>query len=237
MNNLTKLISRNFTRLTACAALTFGTLLLNSCSKDPEPAQPYAFLSITNTSPTAATFNIYVDQTRVNPQGAIAFGGFLGYGQITLGAHSVKVTTGSSTESLLTKNISLDEAAAYSLFIVDKNANMDYLVTKDVLGDINSAKAFVRFINLSPDAPALDLAVKDADVILSDKAYKASSEFIEVDPKTYVFQLKDDTGAAVADDLSSIELKAGKSYTVIAAGLVTPSDTDQRLVGKIITNQ
>jgi hypothetical protein len=239
MNSFTKLTSRNFTRLTACAVLTFGALLLNSCSKDPEPAQPYAFLSITNTSPTLATFNIYIDQNpgKVNVQGALAFGGSLGYGQIASGAHSVKVTTASSTESLLTKNISLDENAAYSLFIIDKNANMDYLVTKDALGDISSAKAFVKFINLSPDAAALDLGVKDASVIISDKAYKASSAFIEVEAKAYVFQIKDKATGNVKKELASLDAKAGKSYTVIATGLIAPSGTDQPFTGQIITNQ
>lgn len=237
MNSFTTSTSRNLTRLTACALFALGTLLFNSCSKDPAPVQEFSFLSITNASPTLASYNAYVGANKINPA-ALGFGGNVTYGQYLPGAASVKFTTTSNTESVITKSVTLDANTAHSLFLIGKSGQLDYLVTKDELGSINSDKAFIRFINLSPDAPALDLMIKDGATFIADKAYKASSAFTEIEAKTYIFVIKDKTTGTVAKkELASTEFKAGRSYTIIASGLVTPSDIEQAFTGQIITNQ
>jgi len=237
MNNLTTSITRNLKKLGALTLLSIGVLTIQSCSKDDTPPQQYGFLSITNTSPTLATFNIYVDQKIINSQ-AVAYLGTSGYMPLNPGSHSIKFTTASSATSLIEKSVNVEVNTANSLFLIDKGTTLDYLTVKDELGSATSTKAFVRFINLSPNSPALDLMVKDGAVLISDKAYKASSAFIEVEAKAYVFKIKDKaTGAIVTPDLESIDLKAGKSYTVIATGLQNPSDTERAFGGKVITNQ
>ncbi len=237
MNNFTTSLTRNFRKLGALTLFSMGTLLVQSCSKNEVQQQEVAFLNITNTSPTTGTFNIYVDQTKTNTQGAVDFGGTLGYMRLTPGNHSVKFTTASSTESLITKNVTLEANTANSLFLIDRGTNLDFLTIKDELGNVTSTKAFIRFINLSPGAPAFNLAVKDGNVIVSDKAYKASSAFIEVEAKSYVLEIKDKATSETKVTLESFEFKAGKSYTVIATGLLEPSDAERSLGSKIITNQ
>lgn len=237
MNKLTISLAKNFKKLGVLALLSVATFFVQSCSKDEVPVQEYAFLNITNTSPTLSTFNIYIDQTRINTQGAVDFGGNSGYMPLIPGTHSIKFTTASSTESLITKSINFEVNSVSSLFLIDRGTNMDFLTIKDELGSLNSTKAFVRFINLSPDAPALNLAVKDGEVIISDKTYKTTSAFIEVEPKSYVLEIKDKATSATKATLESFEFKAGKSYTVIATGLLAPTQIERAIGGKIIVNQ
>lgn len=237
MNKLTISLAKNFKKLGVLALLSVATFFVQSCSKDEVPVQEYAFLNITNTSPTLSTFNIYIDQTRINTQGAVDFGGNSGYMPLIPGTHSIKFTTASSTESLITKSINFEVNSVSSLFLIDRGTNMDFLTIKDELGSLNSTKAFVRFINLSPDAPALNLAVKDGQVIISDKTYKTTSAFIEVEPKSYVLEIKDKATSATKATLESFEFKAGKSYTVIATGLLAPTQIERAIGGKIIVNQ
>lgn len=237
MNNLTKSFSKSFKKTGVITLLSIGTLLLQSCSKDETPVQEFAFLNITNTAPTSATFNIYVDQNKINNQGAVSFGGTSGYMPLSPGGHSIKFTTASSTESLITKNVSLELNTINSLFLIGKGDNMDYLTIKDELGPVTSTKAFVRFINLSPDAPALNLAEKDGNVIVSDKAYKASSAFVEVEPKSYILEIEEKSTSTPKATLESFEFKAGRSYTVIAIGLIAPIEGERAIIGKVITNQ
>lgn len=236
MNSFTKQTSRNFTRLTACALLTFGALLFNSCSKDPAPVQEFSFLNITNASPTLASYNVYVAANKVNPA-ALGFGGNVAYGQYLPGTFNVKFTTTSNAESIFNKDITLEASTAHSLFLIGKSGQLDYLVTKDELGSISSDKTFIRFINLSPDAPALDLAVKDGANLISDKAYKASSTFTATEAKTYILVIKDKATGTVKKELASTEFKAGRSYTILATGLLVPSDIEQTFTAQLITNQ
>lgn len=228
---------KNLKRFSAFTLLSISTLFLNSCSKDPVPAPEIAYLSITNTSPTSATFNIYMDQSVINTGGAVAYNGTTGYFQTSPGTHSVKFTTASSTASVITKDIVLEANTINSLFLIDKGTNMDFFKIKDNLGNMASAKAFIRFINLSPDAPALDLAVKAGSVIIENKTYKTNSEFIEVEAKEYILEFRNKATGTTLAELASMELKAGKSYTVISTGLITPGDSERAFGGKIITNQ
>ena len=235
MNSFTK--STYLKNLTVCAVLTLGALLFNSCSNDPDPVPEPSYLNITNTSPTLNTYNVYVGANRINQTGALAFGGNVPYGQYTPGTNSIKFTTASSTESVITKDVILEVYAAHSLFLIDKAPQLDYLLVKDLLGAVNSAKTFVRFINLSPNAGTLNLVIKDGSAVVSDKAYKAGSEFTELEAKTYVFQIKDKTTGNVLKEMTSLDAKAGKSYTILAAGLLNNSNTEQAFTGLLITNQ
>lgn len=215
------------------SAVFFFGITMTSCSKDTESVA-YAYLSVANLSPTLGTYNIYVDGTKSNTSGAIAFGGVLAYNTLTAGSHTLHFTTESSIDALVSKTISLDENGIYSAFLIDKGADMDVLLVKDEMTVSSTEKAFIRFINLSPDAPALDLSVVDGQTLVSNKAFKSSSNFQEIDPKTYSFKLKaDGEGKAV---LADQELTAGRYYTIISKGLMTVGEIDQPFGAQLITN-
>lgn len=234
MNSFTK--STYLKTLTVSVVLALGALLFNSCSNDPEPVPELSYLNITNASPTMATYNVYVGTNRVNSGGALGFGDGITYGQYNPGTNSIKFTTATSTESVITKNVNLEANVAHSLFLVDKGT-MDYLVFKDQLPSISSGKTFVRFINLSPDAGTINLVIKDGAAVVSDKAYKAGSEFIELEAKAYTFQIKDKTSGTQRGADISLDAKANRSYTIIAIGLLAPGNTEQAFSSRTITNQ
>ena len=236
MNNLTTSLVQNLRKLSAFALISISALTFQSCSKDDTPPQETTFLSITNASPTLATYNILLNQSKINTA-AVAYLGTSGYMPLVPGAYNIKFTTASSIETVIAKDENLATNNITSLFLIGTGSGLEILKVKDELSG-STSKAFVRFINLAPNSPALDLAVKDGAVIVSDKAYKSNSAFVEIDPKTYVFQIKDKaTGTLAKADLESIQLQAGKSYTVLATGLLNPSDTERGFGGKVIINQ
>jgi len=240
MNNFTKIIPARLRNTLTCSILAAATFFMQSCSKEAAPAAvDISYLSIVNATPTLGTFNAYVDDIKFTTSGPLSFGSSINYFQRTPGAHTVKFTTASSTDALISKSITLEANKAHSLFLINKSSNMDYLLIPDQLNSATSDKAFVRFINLSPDAPALNLNVKDVETaLIADKAFKAVSNFIETEAKFYTFQLKNkSTNAAVGENDLTFELKAGKAYTIMAVGLLTAGDGDQKIQIKVVTNQ
>lgn len=228
----TKTSIKNLSQLIPVTFFLFS-LLLTSCSKETETAA-YAYLSVANVSPTLGTYNIYVDGTKSNASGAVAFGGVLAYSNLTAGNHTLSFTTESSANVLTSKVVSLEDNGAYSAFLIDKGDNLDVLLVKDDRTTASTEKAFVRFINLSPDAPALDLSVSGAEPLISDKVYKSASAFQAIDPKIYSFELK--AKGIVKTILTDQTLTAGKYYTIIARGLTTVGDIDQPFGAQLITN-
>nr|WP_198160803.1 DUF4397 domain-containing protein [Pedobacter panaciterrae] len=213
------------------------TLLMQSCkNSDPAPNPELSLLSVTNASPTLATYNFYLNQSKVN-SGALPYAVPVPYFRLSPGEFAAKLTTESSTESLLTKTLKFDNNKIYSLFIVGKATSLDYLLITDDIKVPADEKAFVRFINLSPDAPTLNLAFKDSVTLATDKAYKAASDFVEIPAKIYSFQIKDKASGDVKKELKDIDIKKGKIYTIISKGLLTPSGTEHGFDGQVITNQ
>jgi len=214
----------------------FGMLLLGSCSKQEDAVSASPYLSVINTSPTAGTFNVYMNDIQINTA-ALPFGGGIAYKQYNPGDYRLKFTTASAIESLLTKNITISNSLIYTFFLMDKGDKLDgVLITDDFSGSVTD-KSYVRFINVSPDAPSLDVAITGKSNLVADKSYKAISGFIEVDPGTYTFDVKDHTTGAVKATSESKVLIGGAHYTVMARGLMSDVGTDQAFSAQVYENK
>ena len=237
MNLTAKALTLNklITGITACLMLLAVTMF-TSCKKPTVEVSDISYLSITNAAPTLGTYNVYLDQKKVK-DAALPFGGTIPYFQLSSSTYKAMLTTESSTENLLSRDIVLEKDNIYSLFIVGKATNLDYLLLNDDVRSLSVEKAYIRFINLTPDAPALSLVAKDSAAIVSDRSYKAASGFVEINPKVYTLEIKDKlTSPTINKELTNVEIKKGKFYTVISKGLITPLETEQPFGSLIISN-
>jgi hypothetical protein len=231
----TILKSTHVRRFNAFVLLSLVAIMLNSCGKKDDSTPEVSGLSVINASPTLATYNVYLNDAKVNTA-ALPFSGTMSYFQISPGANTIKFTSASSTESLLTKAITLEQDKAYSYFLIDRPNKLDGLMITDDMNTATSDKALVRFINLVPDANALSLAQTGGAEAVSAKSYKAYSTYAPMDAKTYSFDLKDQVTGAVLKTQTSVTLNAGNVYTIVAAGLLNPTETEQALRIQVITN-
>jgi hypothetical protein len=79
--------------------------------------------------------------------------------------------------------------------------------------------AHVRFIHLSPDAPAVDVAVTGGDVLFGNVAFRGFTAYSPVPAGTYDLEVRLAGTDTVALPLPGINLEEGKVYTVFAMGL------------------
>lgn len=235
MNLSTIKITGSLNKLMTGTLVAMSVLFLSSCSTKEAPTPEVAAVMFVNTSPTPATYNIYVNGGQANT-GALPFGGAMPYSRIAPGEHSIKFTTASSTESLITKKVAMENNKSYSLFLIGKDDKLDYLVINDEIAKRPTDKAMIRFINLSPDAAALDLGVKDGAILIGDKAYKANSTFIEVEAKKQTLQIKDKATGQMKSELVDAEFKAGGIYTILSIGMLTPTGLEQKAIVKLINH-
>jgi hypothetical protein len=101
--------------------------------------------------------------------------------------------------------------------------------TLDAIGllavtDNNSAPAAgnarVRFVHASPDAPAVDIAVKGGPVLFPNVAFKQFGDYAEVPAGAYDLEVRVAGTDTVALELPGVTLNAGQVVTVFAAGLL-----------------
>ena len=100
-----------------------------------------------------------------------------------------------------------------------------------------AGKAHVRFVHLSPNAPAVDVAVASSGaVVFSNKSFKDATAFTPLDAGDYNLDVRVAGTSTVALVLPTITLEAGKIYTVFAKGFLGGAGA-QALGAQIIVNK
>ena len=217
--------------------LLLSVIFLNSCKKTEKlVVEKYSYIRIVNASPGVGTYNVYANDKIMNAA-AIPFGGTIAYKTFEPNTHTFKFTSASSTTSLFTKEFSLKANEVSSLYLIGKPGQLEGLFVFDANQDVSlSQKSFIRFINLSPDAPALDLNVVGASAVTTNRPYKAYSTFAEVEAKKYSFEIKDSATGAVKATLTDVDFAAGRYYTIVARGLLNPGVNEQPFSAQSIIN-
>lgn len=222
--------------------VAFG-LTLTACSDDDDdnpmaPGTPNSMVMVVHTSPDAPGVDILVDDSKALSN--LTFPNNSGYVQIPSGDRNIKVNVVNTATTVIEADLSLNADVNYSVFAVNQVASIEPLVLADDLTAPAAGKAHVRFIHLSPDAPAVDIAVTGGPVVFPDVEFKEVSGFTPLDAASYNLEVRVAGTSTVVLSLPNIALQAGKIYTVFAKGFASggnPAIDDDDLGAAIIVNK
>jgi len=176
-----------------------------------------ARVRVVHASPDAPAVDVWVND-------GIAFSnapfkGITDYAALDTGTYNVKVVPTGATEPVVIE-ADLDlEAKDYTVVAVGLLENIEPLVLVDNNSAPAAGKAHVRFVHASPDAPAVDIAVKDGPVLFANVAFKGIGDYLPVDAGTYNLEVRLAGTDTVALDVPGLALAEGTVYTVFAMGL------------------
>ncbi|WP_183566607.1 DUF4397 domain-containing protein [Mucilaginibacter sp. SP1R1] len=213
--------------------------LLTSCSKDRHDnnyvVPPAALLSVINASPDAQPVNFFLDQNQAN-QFPIRYGHGLDYLRAFNGKRVATFTLAGSSTKIKSDTINLVDKKFYSIYLTNLVSKPDIILLGDSIARPDAGKATIRFVNVSPDAPAVDLGIKGGAVLAANKTYKGYSLFTPVQgDATYTLEVRKAGTATVLVSLSNITLRSGSIYTVWLHGLTAATD-QTKLAADIQTN-
>lgn len=214
--------------------LATSVFTLTSCDDDAEIT--YANVLVTHATPDAPGVDLLIDDVKVNTQ-PLTYPNNTGYLDAETGTRNIKVNVAGTTTTVINGDLDLEVDKYYSVFAVDQVSEITALVLVDDLTMPAAGKAHVRFVHLSPDAPAVDVAVASSGaVVFSDIAFKESTVFTPLDAGTYNLDVRVAGTSTVALVLPPITLQAGKIYTVFAKGFLAGTGA-QALGAEIIINK
>lgn len=230
------LYSLNFMSL---LMLGLSTLLtFSSCKDDDDDSTPSPAgsgkMMIIHASPDAPGVDLLLDGTKINTAD-VEYLDYTPYLSVTAGTRNVKVNVAGTSTTALQANLPISNAKNYSLFAVDSVSKLSGLFIEDDLSAPAAGKAHVRFIHLSPDAPAVDVALAGGAVVFGNKSFKEFTAFTPLDAMTYNLEVRLAGTSTVVLPLPGIALTAGKIYTVYAKGFVGGTGA-QALGAEIIVN-
>jgi len=218
----------------ASTLLLAGILVFSSCDKDDE--KTYANVLVTHASPDAPGVDLLIDDTKQN-SAALTYPNNTGYLQAESGTRNIKINVSGTSTTVINADLVLEKDENYSVFAVDSVSKISAIALLDDLTAPASGKAHVRFVHLSPNAPAVDVAVASSGaVVFGDIVFKEATAFTPLDAGTYNLDVRVAGTSTVALVLPAITLQTGKIYTIFAKGFLGGSGT-QALGAEIIVNK
>lgn len=224
------------------AAMLALALFTTGCKKDdddttptPTPTPTYGKLMAIHASPDAPGVDLLIDNTVQNST-ALTYPNNTSYLQVQTGTRNVKINATGTSTSVINANLTIEENKNYSVFAVDSLSNIQALVITDDLTAPASGKAHVRFVHLSPNAPAVDVAVVGSTTpLFSNYSFKQYSSFTPLAASTYNLEVRVAGTTTVALNVPGVSLAAGKIYTIFAKGFLGGTGS-QALGAQVITN-
>ena len=235
-----KLYGNPLNRWTALLGIgCFLSLLFTSCLKtrnDYTPP-PAGYVTFFQAAPGQQPIDLYFNANKVNLV-PLNYGDGIDYFQAFPGLRTVNIYSSTGHSLIVSDTATIRPNIAYSLFLVQNSAQQPglFLLT-DSISQPAAGKATVRFINVSPDAPAVDLAVKDSSAFVTNKGFKGFSSFIPKNGgQTYNFEIRQHGTNTVLATLSGVTLNSGLVYTIWLHGLASTALTSNKLTADIVTN-
>lgn len=175
---------------------------------------------VIHASPDAPAVDVWADGKAAFTNAP--FKGITPYAALSAGAHQFQVVpTGKTSPAVISATLTLAADKDYSVAAVGKLANIGPLVLEDNNAAPAAGKAHVRFVHASPDAPAVDIAVKGGPVLFSNVAFKAVGAYTPVNPGTYDLEVRPAGKTDVVLSIPGVKLEDGGVYTAWAMGLAS----------------
>lgn len=208
-----------------------GITVLSSCLKtyvDPR-IENSAHTIFVNVIPDNTTYNVYIDNARATNQ-PFAFSFALPPIYVSAGSKTIEYRLNNSSQVVITDTVVFKPKNYYTIFST-RTTDPELVVIEDVpanLTDPPTGKAKVRFINMSPGSPNIDLFVDKGATLFTNIAYKTTTEFLVVNSSFYDLNFRA-TGTTGVKFTKRIAIDPDRLYTIFALGVWNPLPEDAPL--------
>ncbi len=209
---------------------------LTSCLKESgrDTGSIVSALTVVHASPNAPELEFVLDNQRV--QTFTYAERNIDYFAAFSGVRIAKIFEANRFNNVLHQiTLKLQSGKYYSVFVAGKKDSLSSLVLEDNLIRPSAGKAKIRFVHLSPDAPALDFDLSTEQSLASNLSFKGSTDFHEVDAGTYATSITSHSGDLVHLE-QEITLEAHKTYTFWVKGLLYTDQETEELGYKLMVH-
>lgn len=142
------------------------------------------------------------------------------YAEVPAGSLTLTVqTTGQNPAKVADVAIRVQAGMYYTVMALGTASSLKARLVQDRIA-LTQGVAKVRIVHASPDAPAVDVALKGGPVLFRNLAFGQVSGYGTVPANTYNLEVRPTGTTNVALPLEGLAFEGGKVYSVFAVGLL-----------------
>lgn len=186
---------------------------------DSRNGNSMSYVRVIHTVPDAPNVDIYANDKLIVRN--LAYSNYTDYMPIPEGMYRISLyVTGSKNSPVLTNMLNVNGDSELTVAAAGTLDTIEFLAISDANKQMERNKAMVRFLHLSPNAPAVDITLPDGTIIFSNVSFKHITNYLAVSPMDYTLQVRVAGTNTVVLTVPNINLDADEYYTVYAIGLV-----------------
>ena len=174
------------------------------------------YIRFLNASPVETRVDIYANGRKVAAD--LRYQDFTEYMKVFPGWYRIAVyRTGTITNPLAVLRLQVQPNGIYTVAVIGLAEDLSAMAIDDSRRVLNPNRAYVRFVQLSPTAPAMD-AYWDDRLVLSDLQYQEVSRYLTTSAGSHNLKMRDSSTGEILVEHPDVNLKGGKAYTIYVVG-------------------
>ena len=179
----------------------------------------FSYIRFFNAYPSVGSVDIYVNGRKVASN--LLYRQFTEYLKAFPGYYRVAVfRAGTTTDPLSVSYINLIGYRIYTAAVTGLGTNVSLEMINDNRRFLQENAAYIRFVQLSANAPRMDVYLDDS-LVLSDLNYREVSRYMSVAPGSHNLKLREYFSGAVLLEDPDVTVEGGKAYTIYVVGDMT----------------
>ncbi|MDP4143395.1 MAG: DUF4397 domain-containing protein [Bacillota bacterium] len=200
---------------------------LRCCGKSKR-ADEFSYIRVLHAAPNSPAVNIYLNDELIVQN--LAYSQYSLYIPLAPGDYSFKAyPVGQNENPIINTTVIIPEKTVFNLAIIGTAPNLEVYPIPEPTTAQNFGRPCVRFINLSPNSPALDVTIQNGMKIFYNVGYKYISNYACTTSGTYIFKVSPTGTNNVIAATPPLQLVPNKYYSIYAIGLVDESPALQAM--------
>lgn len=179
----------------------------------------FAYVSVMHAVPDAPNVDVYANDKLIVSN--LAYGKYTEYLKVPAGTYQISIyAAGTKTNPVITRMVMLSQEEIFTVIAAGTLKTINLFAIQDADVAKVAGKALVRFLHLSPNAPAVDITLPDGTMVFQNVSFGNMTEYIPLDDKIYTVQVRVASTDTVVLTVPRVDIRNNNYYSIYAIGLV-----------------
>jgi hypothetical protein len=184
--------------------------------------QMNSYIRVFHASPNSPAVDVYANGNLLVKN--LSYKEVSQYLPVPPGTYNIKVyPSGNMTNPVINTTVSIPENSVFNVAAIGTLPNISlYPIPEPIMGE-KFGRPCLRFVHLSPNAPAVDIMLADGTKVFNNVSYKGITDYACVPAGTYTFKVNVAGTDNTALTVPNVRLDNNTYYTIYTVGLVGQS--------------